>query len=213
LCGIIGPETAGWYNQVIDETSDYEGLKIRFAGLGGEVLQELGASVTMLPGGELFQALETGTIDATEFSIPVTDQVLGFNQIMDYNLYPGWHQPFTAQYMLINGDTWDSLSEQQVLWVETACQAATLQGLSEGEWENPKVMSELQEEGITLGQLSDDVLRELKRVSDQVLQEQASQDEDFARVYETQQAYLDEYMVWDRRAYVPLEIYDYDPNE
>ncbi|MCB1830331.1 MAG: C4-dicarboxylate ABC transporter, partial [Gammaproteobacteria bacterium] len=70
LCGIIGPETAGWYKKPLESLKDYEGLKIRFAGLGGKVIQKLGASVTMMPGGELFQALEKGTIDATEFSLP-----------------------------------------------------------------------------------------------------------------------------------------------
>ncbi len=74
LCGIIGPETAGWFAEPLTSAQDLEGLKIRFAGLGGKVLQRLGASVTMLPAGEIFQALETGVIDATEFSQPVTDE-------------------------------------------------------------------------------------------------------------------------------------------
>ena len=91
LCGIIGPETAGWYKTPLESLKDYEGLKIRFAGLGGKVIQKLGASVTMLPGGELFQALEKGTIDATEFSLPVIDQRLGFDKVVKFNLFPGWH--------------------------------------------------------------------------------------------------------------------------
>ena len=78
LCGIIGPETAGWFRKEIERSEDLEGLKIRFAGLGGRVLQKLGASVTMLPGGEIFQALEKGAIDATEFSLPEVDARLGF---------------------------------------------------------------------------------------------------------------------------------------
>ncbi|MCP4036775.1 MAG: C4-dicarboxylate ABC transporter, partial [bacterium] len=72
-CGVIGPESAGWFRDEIHDLEDIRGLKIRFAGLGGMVMQELGASVTMLPGGEIFQALEKGAIDATEFSMPAID--------------------------------------------------------------------------------------------------------------------------------------------
>ncbi|MEM7016860.1 MAG: C4-dicarboxylate ABC transporter, partial [Pseudomonadota bacterium] len=91
LCAISGPETAGWFREPIQSTSDVEGLKIRFAGLGGKVMQNAGASVTMLPAGEIFQALETGVIDATEYAQPISDQALGFNRIAKYNYFPGWH--------------------------------------------------------------------------------------------------------------------------
>ena len=70
---IIGPESAGWFREEITSLDDLAGLKIRFAGLGGKVLQRLGASVTLLPGGEIFQALDRGAIDATEYSMPAVD--------------------------------------------------------------------------------------------------------------------------------------------
>ena len=142
LCGIIGPETAGWYSKPINSLEDYKGMKIRFAGLGGKVLEKLGASVTMMPGGELFQALQTGTIDATEFSMPAIDQILGFNKVVKYNLFPGWHQPFTAQYMLINGDEWEATTDQQKALIETTCTAATMRGLAEGEDMVPCLMTD-----------------------------------------------------------------------
>lgn len=87
LCGLIGPETAGWFREPIESLSDLQGLKIRFAGLGGKVIERLGASVTMLPGGEIFQALEKGAIDATEFSLPNVDESLGFDRIAKLNYY------------------------------------------------------------------------------------------------------------------------------
>ncbi|MEM9490679.1 MAG: C4-dicarboxylate ABC transporter, partial [Myxococcota bacterium] len=82
LCGIIGPETAGWFRNEIKSLDDIDGLKIRFAGLGGKVLEKLGGSVTVLPGGEIFGALEKGAIDATEFSMPAIDQKLGFDKVV-----------------------------------------------------------------------------------------------------------------------------------
>ena len=206
LCGIIGPETAGWYKEPITSLEDYKGMKIRFAGLGGKVLEKLGASVTMLPAGELFQALEKGTIDATEFSMPAIDQILGFNQIVKNNLFPGWHQPFTAQYMLINGDAWKAASAAQKALVETTCTAGTLMGLAEGEYKNGAVLTKLKKEGINVGKIPMPILKQLKEVTNQVLAEQAAADADFKMVLESQQAFQKDYVIWDENAYLPTEL-------
>jgi TRAP-type mannitol/chloroaromatic compound transport system substrate-binding protein len=208
LCGIIGPETAGWYSSPIESLDDYEGMKIRFAGLGGKVLERLGASVTMMPGGELFQALQTGTIDATEFSMPAIDQILGFNKVVNYNLFPGWHQPFTAQYMLINKDEWEATSDQQKALIETTCTAATMRGLAEGEYKNGEVLQGFREKGVEANQIPRSVLRELQDVTREVLKEEAENDEDFARVYESQRKFQETYQVWDKRAYLPADLGD-----
>ncbi|MFP4538813.1 MAG: TRAP transporter substrate-binding protein [Dichotomicrobium sp.] len=206
LCGIIGPDTAGWYSEPITSLEDYKGMKIRFAGLGGKVLEKLGASVTMMPGGELFQALQTGTIDATEFSMPAIDQILGFNDVVKYNLFPGWHQPFTAQYMLINKDQWNAATDQQKALIETTCTAATMMGLTEGEYKNGAALKGFQEKGVQADQIPTDILVKLKEVTQEVLEEEAANDADFKRVYESQKAFQDNYKVWDRRAYLPAEL-------
>ena len=206
LCGIIGPETAGWYKEPITSLEDYKGMKIRFAGLGGKVLEKFGASVTMLPGGELFQALEKGTIDATEFSMPAIDEILGFNQVVKNNLFPGWHQPFTAQYMLVNGDEWKAASASQQALVETACTAGTLMGLAEGEYKNGAVLAKLKEEGINVGKIPMPILKQLKEATNQVLAEQAAADADFKMVLESQQAFQKDYVIWDENAYLPTEL-------
>ena len=99
LCGISGAETAGWFRQPLESIDDLSGLKIRFAGLGGKAMQRVGASVTMLPAGEIFQALETGVIDATEYAQPVVNQALGFARIAKYNYFPGWHQRYRLAYI------------------------------------------------------------------------------------------------------------------
>ncbi|MBK1696816.1 TRAP transporter substrate-binding protein [Rhodovibrio salinarum] len=210
LCGIIGPETAGWYSKPVKSLDDYKGMKIRFAGLGGKVLEKLGASVTMMPGGELFQALQTGTIDATEFSMPAIDQILGFNKVVKYNLFPGWHQPFTAQYMLINQEEWDATTDQQKALIETTCTAATMRGLAEGEYKNGKVLQGFREKGVNADQIPRSVLRELQQVTREVLEEEAADDEDFARVYESQRKFQETYQVWDKRAYLPADLGDED---
>lgn len=206
LCGIIGPETAGWYTDRIETLEDYKGLKIRFAGLGGKILEELGASVTMIPGGEIYQALEKGTLDATEFSMPAIDQALGFDQVVKYNLFPGWHQQFTAQYMLINKDEWNKTTEAQKAMIDASCTAATTLGLAEGEYKNGEVLAGFQEKGVQADQIPREVLKELKAVSDKVMEQEAEKDADFKRVYESQNEFLETYKIWDERAYVPSDL-------
>jgi TRAP-type mannitol/chloroaromatic compound transport system substrate-binding protein len=207
LCGIIGPETAGWYHSPLTGVSDFKGLKIRFAGLGGKVLQELGASVTMIPGDKLYQNLETGALDATEFSLPVIDQKLGFNEVVKYNYFPAWHQTFTAQYMLINGDAWEQASDAQKTMIKTTCTAATTIALAESEAKNGKVLAEFQDKGVTTNQIPDDMLMELRETTRKVLNEEAEKDEDFARVWKSQKEFMKFYKIWDKRAYMQPEMY------
>jgi len=206
LCGIIGPETAGWYKQPLQSLKDYEGLKIRFAGLGGKVLQKLGASVTMMPGGELFQALEKGTIDATEFSLPVIDQTLGFDKVVKFNLFPGWHQPFTAQYMLINKGIWDGLGADSKALVRNVCMAAVVKGLTESEFKQGAVITGFPEKGVTAQKLPREILEKLKAVTEEVLAEESANDADFKRVYESQQAFQQQYRVWEDLGYLPSDL-------
>lgn len=206
FCGIIGPETAGWYRQPLDSLDDYNGLKIRFAGLGGKVLQQLGASVTMMPGGELFQALEKGTIDATEFSLPMIDEILGFDKVVSYNLFPGWHQPFTAQYMLINDDEWNELNEATQALINTTCTAAVMRGLAESEYKQGAVIAGFEDKGVTAQKLPREVLETLKQTTAEVLAEESAADEDFARVYESQKQFEEQYRLWEDFGYLPTDL-------
>ena len=107
FCGTIGPEGAGWFRKEINTPDDIKGLKFRAAGYGGDIYKEVGASVTLLPGGELFQALEKGVLDGTEFSLPTVDEQLGFYKVAKYYYMPGWHQPSTNQYLYVNLAAWN----------------------------------------------------------------------------------------------------------
>lgn len=206
LCAMTGPETAGWYHEPITGLDDYDGLKIRFAGLGGEVLKRLGAAVTLLPSGQLFQALETGVIDATEFSIPAVDQVIGFQQIVNHNLYPGWQATFSAFHLLINMKEWEALSEQQQRAVHVACMASVTYTLAESEAKNPAQVKEYLEQDVQLAQIPRSVLEELKRISRDVLAETAAKNEMFNKVWQSQKAFIEDYNEWEKRAYLPAEL-------
>lgn len=206
LCGIIGPESAGWFRDPIDDLEDLRGLKIRFAGLGGMVIQRLGASVTMLPGGEIFQALEKGAIDATEFSMPAIDQRLGFDRIVKFNYFPGWHQPFTAFHLAVNPAAWAELASHQQAVIETSCTAGITRNLAHGEAIQGEALRRSREKGVHVMSLPDDVLHELARISQEVLEEQAQLNADFGRVLDSQRTFSDDYQGWKRVGFLPRDF-------
>lgn len=203
LCSTIGPETAGWYRKPINSLDDMKGLKIRFSGLGGMVLNRIGASATLMAGGEIFAALEKGTLDATEYSMPAIDEILGFYKIAKYNLFPGWHQPSTSTHLLINLDKWKALSKSDQALFEMACTAATMRAITTGEALQGKIIKGFAEKGVTAAKLPDEVLNELKKVTDEVMKEEAAKDKDFAKIWASQTAFHDDYQVWKEMGYLP----------
>ncbi len=206
LCSVIGPETAGWFTKEMKSMDDFKGLKIRFAGIGGKVLQKAGASVTLIPGGEIFPALEKGAIDASEFSMPAIDQLMGFDKIAKNNYFPGWHQTFTASHLVINTDSWNELSDSNKAMIDMACTAGTFRALTRGESLQGAVLAGYPEKGVTARTLPREMLTQLKTLTDDVMQEQASKDIDFKRIYESQQAFMKEYKSWKKLAYLPRDF-------
>lgn len=205
LCGVIGPETAGWFRQEINTIEDFQGLKIRFAGLGGQVLQKAGASVTSIPSGEIFPALEKGAIDATEFSMPAIDQMLGFDKVAKNNYFPGWHQTFTANHLIVNKEVWDELSPTNQAMIEMACTAGTLRALTRGESLQGEIVSHFDDKGVHARKLQPELLASLRQLTEEVMLEQSARDADFKRVYESQQAFMKSYQPWKRLAYLPRD--------
>ena len=206
LCGVIGPETAGWFRRPIESLEDLRGLKIRFAGLGGKVFERAGASVTMLPGGEIFQALEKGAIDATEFSLPIIDQSLGFSRVAKNNYFPGWHQPYTATHLVINLDAWAGLSPTDRVLLTSGCDAATTRSLAASEARQGKVIAAMPGLGVQPRSLPPEILLELKRLTDEVLREEAEKDPAFAAILASQRAFASEYAHWKQLGYLPRDF-------
>ena len=102
-----GPQMGGWFRREINTLDDYKGLKFRMPGLGGEVLRRLGAAVVNLPGGEIFPALQSGTIDGTEWVGPWHDLAFGFYKVAKLYYHPGWHEPGTTGEVMINLQVWE----------------------------------------------------------------------------------------------------------
>ncbi|MGB5855934.1 MAG: TRAP transporter substrate-binding protein, partial [Oceanisphaera sp.] len=210
LCSIIGPEGAGWFKKQITSLEDFEGLRIRFAGIGGKVLENLGASVTMVPGAEIFQALERNTIDATEFSQPAIDKMLGLDQIVKNYIMPGWHQTLTTSHLLVNQDVWQKLKPETRALIEMGCESATLKGFAQSEWAQPTALRDYEKEGVNAQVLPEPVLRELEKVTNKVMDDMAAEDEMFNRVLTSQRDFMKHHSIWHGKGYLPRDFYQYD---
>lgn len=206
LCGIVGPESAGWFRNQISSLDDLNGLKIRFAGLGARVMEKLGASVKMVPIADIYQQLENGTIDASESSLPEVDQTLRLGEVVKNNYFPGWQQTFTTMHLLVNRKVWNDTRADQKAMINMGCMAGTTYGLSKAEARQGPVIARFHETGVTPRRLPEPVLAELYRVTQQVLAEEATKDEMFKAIWESQKAFHEDYDVWKRYGYLPRDL-------
>ena len=203
-CGIIAPETSGWFKNEINTVEDLKGLNMRFFGLGAKVMEKLGVSTSLLGSSDIFPALERGAIDATEFSMPLIDARLGFHKIAKYNYFPGWHQPSTLFELLLNKDVWEDLSETAQNQIEVACLANITTNLAEGEAKNYAAMVDnVENNGVTIKQWSPEMLGAFEGAWEEVVAELADGDEFFQEVWADLQEYRKGYSTWSTSIYLP----------
>ncbi|GIX17673.1 MAG: ABC transporter substrate-binding protein [Rhodothalassiaceae bacterium] len=206
ICGVSPPEAGGWFKHEIRTPADLRGLKIRYFGLGGKVLEKLGASVQLLAGGDIFPALELGTIDATEYSVPAVDLNMGFHQAAKHYYFPGWHQQSTFFELMINLKKWQGLAPADRAVIEAACSANIRESLSEGEALQVAAIAELKRKGVVFHQWPPEVLAALRKAWDEVAAELAASDADFARAWESVNAFRRKSRVWRELGYLPEEL-------
>lgn len=202
-CGTISPEAAGWFKEPVETVEDLQGLKFRAAGVGGDIMGEFGMSVTLLPGGELYQALETGVLDATEFSLPTVDQQLGFFQVAKNYYLPGWHQPSTNQFLYVNLDVWNGLEEPTKAMIETACMAGMSYSIARAEALQGAVLAEFEEAGVSVQTYSDEQLSAFYEATKRVMERKSGEDEMFGKVYASMMAFQEELAPWKELGYLP----------
>jgi len=182
----------GWFNKEINSVEDLQGLRMRIPGIGGEVLRKVGGTPVNIPGAELFTALESGAIDATEWVGPMNDLAFGLYQAAKYYYYPGWHEPGTALEAIVNREAFDQLPPDLQSIVEIACKAANTDMFAEFEARNGEAIKTLVEDhGVELRPFPDDVLAELKAASLEVMEEMAAADEMSAKAWASLRAYMD----------------------
>jgi TRAP-type mannitol/chloroaromatic compound transport system substrate-binding protein len=202
LCSTIAPEASGWFRKEIKSLDDLKGLKMRFFGLGANVMQKMGVQTQILQAGEIFQALQLGTLDATEFSMPVMDLTLGFHQVAKHYYFPGWHQMATFVHLLVAKKKWDELSDTHKEIIKSACQDTMLQQFTEGEAVQAKAIKEIQSKGVTVHYWPKEILDAYRKAWGEVIEEQKAKSPEFAKAWASLSKFRDEYKVWRQYGYL-----------
>jgi TRAP-type mannitol/chloroaromatic compound transport system substrate-binding protein len=189
---------AGWFRREIRTLADLRGLRMRIPGLAGRVLTKAGASVVLLPAGEIFTALERGVIDAAEFVGPAHDLRLGLHRAGAPIYYaPSWHEPTLITEVAINLDAWNRLPRDIQEAVKAACAEAYLWAGSRIDTLSAPALREIQATpGVRVRRLPVPVLRELRRLTNEVLEEEAGRIPEFRRVLEAYNKFRREITPW-----------------
>ncbi len=195
-CGIVPPEASGWFRKEIKTVDDLKGLKMRFFGLGANVMQKLGVQTQILQAGEIFQALQLGTIDATEFSAPALDISMGLHQVAKHYYFPGWHQLSSFTHLMINKTKWAEFSDTQKEAVNAACEMTMIQMLAEGESKQVPAIKEFQSKGVTIHTWSPQIMGAMRKAWGEVVEEQKAKSPEFAKAWASLEAYRKDYKIW-----------------
>jgi len=190
--GNSGTQMFGWFNKEINSLSDLQGLKMRIPGLGGEVFSRAGGVPVTMQVSDVFTALETGALDATEWVSPYNDLAAGYHTVAQYYYYPGWHEPGSTLETIFNKDAFEALPEDLQEILLAAAEVMNQRIYDELTARNNEALKTLvNEHNVEIRRLPDDVLREFRRISEDVIQEMAAVDETSQRVYQSWKSFLD----------------------
>lgn len=195
-CHLVVAEAGGWFTKEINTVEDLQGLNMRIAGLGGLTMARLGVNTQLVPAGEIYLSLETGRIDAAEFSAPQLDLGLGFQRVAKTYYFPGWHQPSSWDSIIINMDVWNAFDERTQQIMVDSCQANISWNLHNQTNAQAAAIAEIRDAGVEVKRLPDEVLLALRDASEEVLAEQAAADPIFAEALASMQAYIDSVGEW-----------------
>ena len=200
-CGLLAPEASGWFRKEIRVADDLKGLRMRITGLGAMVMEKMGVATVAMDGGEIFMALEAGTLDAAEFSMPAIDRALGLERLANFYYLPGWHQPATVFPLIINLDQWEKLEAIQKARVEAVCGDNLRYGLAEGEALQFEALKDIQAKGVQVRRWPRPILEALKRAWRDVVDEETLTEVDFRRVWKSLAAFRENYAIWRELGY------------
>ncbi len=186
LGGMTSAELFGWFAEPVTGMESFEGMKFRTAGIWGEMLNEAGASVVTMPGGEVYEALQRGVIDAFEFSTPGVDFSAGFHELGAYVHGPGIHAPQAAFEVLLNKDVWNSLPADLQSIFAHSCEASLVRSWSLVDGADTIAIRALKDYGTEFVKLPDDVQIAITKLAHEKYAELAVEDEFFAKVYQSQ---------------------------
>ena len=194
--GNTGCQMGGWFRKEIKEPGDFKGLKFRIGGFAGQTIQKLGGVPQQIAGGDIYPALERGTIDAAEWVGPYDDEKLGLNKVAKYYYYPGWWEGSTANHLLINLAKWNDLPKRyQTILAGAAAQANCVE-LGRYDARNPAALRKLIAGGAELRAFSPAVLDACYKASNEVNAETAAGNADFKKVLESLQSFRNDEYFW-----------------
>ncbi len=183
--GNTGVQMGGWFRREIKSLSDFRGLKMRIPGLGGKVMDEMGVTVQTLAGGEIYAALERGTIDATEWTGPYDDEKLGFYKVARNYYYPGWWEPGPGLSFYVNMDEYSKLPSDYQAALAAAAAEANVTMVSRYDANNPAALARLVDQGVALRPFPDDIMREARRIALEQQEQTAASDPTYRRIYDS----------------------------
>lgn len=196
ICGMIAPESSGWYRRRFTTPDDLKGLRMHASGLGAKVLNKIGVQTHKLKAYNIFLALENGEIDAAQFSMPVIDLKLGFNELASHYYFPGWQQPSSFIELIVNKSHWEALSKARKSQIEAVCGDNVRYGLAEGEALQFHALKELTARGVKIHRWPSSILLALKSAWKVVVSEQSAADANFKRVWRSLSDFRNDYTIW-----------------
>jgi TRAP-type mannitol/chloroaromatic compound transport system substrate-binding protein len=200
LHGIVGGNTGtqmgGWFRKEIKTPADLQGLKMRIAGIAGQVMAKLGAVPQQIPGGDIYPALERGTIDAAEWVGPYDDEKLGFNKVAPFYYYPGWWEGGPSIHFFINQAKWNELPKAYRAVIEAAASHANVDMQAKYDARNPAALRRLVSAGAQLRPYSQEIMESALKASNELYDEVSAKNPDFKKIYESMRAFRGEEYLW-----------------
>jgi TRAP-type mannitol/chloroaromatic compound transport system substrate-binding protein len=201
-CNAIVPEASGWFRKEIKTLEDLKGIKMRFFGLGAKVMEKLGVSTQLIAPGDIYPALELGTIDATELSFPSMDVKMGFHQVAKHYYFPGWHQQTSLTELLVNLEKYNALNDQHKAMIELACGETLMWGISASDARQFKALQEVKAKGVSIHRWSPQILAAMEKAWQEVVAAETAKDPDFKKAWDSLSAFRANYAIWREHGYM-----------
>jgi TRAP-type mannitol/chloroaromatic compound transport system substrate-binding protein len=198
LCGNTGAQMGGWYRKEIKTVADLKGLKLRIGGFAGQVLAKLGVVPQQIPGGEIYPALEKGTIDAAEWVGPYDDEKLGLNKIAKFYYYPGWWEGGPALHTFVNQKAWATLPKDYQAIFEAACHEGNTMMMARYDAGNPPALKKLVAGGTQLRGFPRPVMDACYQAALELYGETSAKNPAFKKVYDHYMKFLEDQVAWFR---------------
>ncbi|MFE4105550.1 TRAP transporter substrate-binding protein [Almyronema epifaneia] len=194
--GNSGTQMGGWWKREISTPADLQGINMRIPGLGGVVMERLGVNVQNLAGGEIFQALQLGTIDAAEWVGPYDDEKLGLYQAASIYYYPGWWEPASQYSFYFNLDAWNDLPSNYQQALRTAAAEAHADIMARYDARNPSALASLLDQGVELKRFSNEIMEAARTASFELYEELAAADASYNKIYAAWQEFRENSNRW-----------------